>query len=223
MTTPKDFKGQTFGNLTIIEEIPSPPKKRTVRALCSCNGEITTSLYNITRGRTTHCGCLTSTKHPNSTHGESKTPLYKVWASMKQRCYDPNHAYYPDYGGRGITVCAPWQGYEAFRDWAITSGYSPDLTIDRKDVNGDYCPVNCRWVSRTIQAINRRKRKHTASRYVGVSKWSAKGKTGWQARISVDGKNIYLGTYDSELEAAQVRENYIDAHGLKNFTRNKLF
>ena len=222
MTTPKDFKGQVFGNLTITDEVPSLPKQRKVLAVCTCGNEIISNLYNITRGRTTHCGCLTPSKHPNATHGESKTRLYKTWASMKQRCYDPKHEAYSDYGGRGILVCEAWQGYTAFRDWAHSTGYSADLTIDRRDVDKGYSPENCRWVNRTIQAVNRRKRSGTASQYIGVSRWSSEGKYGWQARISVGKRNIYLGTFETELEAAQAREAYIDTHGLTNFPRNKL-
>lgn len=222
MTRKKDHTGHVFGELTIMGDVPSKPGKRTVRAVCSCGNEIVTSLYPITRGRVTHCGCLTPEKHPNATHGESKTPLYRVWASMKQRCYDPAHQAYPDYGGRGIEVCHDWQEYLPFREWAYATGYSGGLTIDRINTDEGYYPTNCRWADRTVQATNRRKKRRTASRYIGVSKWSAKGKTGWQARISVDGKNTYLGVFSTQEEAAQAREDYIDQNGLQNFTRNQL-
>ena len=222
MTIPKDFTNQIFGNLTIISDAPSVPKKRMVNAKCTCGNVITELLYSITRGRVTHCGCLTPLKHPNTTHGESKTPLYKLWASMKQRCNDPNSDAFPDYGGRGILVCEEWQDYLSFRDWAHSTGYSKDLTIDRINTNLGYFPNNCRWASRVTQAINRRKRKGTASEYIGISKWSSEGKYGWQARISVNKQNIYLGTFETELEAVQAREAYIDAHGLIDFPRNKL-
>ncbi len=83
---------------------------------------------------------------------------------MLQRCNNTNKKNYGHYGGRGIKVCTEWQNsFDAFRDWAMSHGYNPDAkrgecTIDRIDVNGDYCPDNCRWITNAEQQRNKRKR-----------------------------------------------------------------
>jgi hypothetical protein len=74
---------------------------------------------------------------------------------MLERCSRSNASNYHRYGGRGIKVCVEWQDFSQFREWALNSGYKENLTIDRIDVNGDYCPKNCRWVTNIIQSNNR--------------------------------------------------------------------
>lgn len=92
----------------------------------------------------------------SATHGETKTKLHKRWESMIARCEYKKHPHYKDYGGRGIRVCKDWHFYISFRDWALSNGYSDDLTIDRIDVNGDYEPANCRFVTWDVQGVNKR-------------------------------------------------------------------
>ena len=88
----------------------------------------------------------------------SGTRLYRIWQAMIKRCYSPNYERYNDYGGRGITVCNEWKnGFQAFCDWAMANGYANDLTIDRKDVNGNYEPSNCRWTTYKVQGGNTRR------------------------------------------------------------------
>lgn len=89
-------------------------------------------------------------------HGMSRTRLYRIWYNMNRRCSDPTVDNYPRYGGRGITVCAEWQDFIPFRDWAFLTGYSDELTIDRIDSDGNYEPSNCRWSTTFEQSLNKR-------------------------------------------------------------------
>ena len=93
----------------------------------------------------------------NYTHGGTHTRLYSIWKSMKGRCSIPNWKPYARYGGRGIKVCEEWQNsYDAFKDWAVSHSYAADLELDRINVNGDYTPDNCRWITHHEQTLNRR-------------------------------------------------------------------
>ena len=90
------------------------------------------------------------------THGLSNSPIYNAWINMKQRCTNPNYRGYSDYGGRGIKVCQPWlTSFEDFNE-DMGSSWQPGLELDRIDVNGNYEPGNCRWVTKSKQNRNKR-------------------------------------------------------------------
>lgn len=88
-------------------------------------------------------------------HGKKDTRIYHIWASMLQRCNNPNNISYPLYGKKGISVCEDWKYFINFNEWAMSNGYKEDLSIDRIDSNGNYEPNNCRWVSMKVQQNNR--------------------------------------------------------------------
>lgn len=110
-------------------------------------------------GHTRSCGCAKGAMITESkiTHNLSKIRIYRIYHEMIARCFDKKKAAFKDYGKRGITVCEEWRNdFKVFYNWAMANGYKEDLTIDRIDVNGNYEPDNCRWVSKKVQARNTR-------------------------------------------------------------------
>lgn len=119
-------------------------------------------------------------------HGGTKERLYYIWKTMRERCNTKTCKKYPIYGGRGILICEEWDDYASFRSWAHSHGYKGNLTIDRIDVNGNYEPSNCRWVTVAEQANNRRNTIFVVDDGVKISfadfcrKYSLKYKTEYQ-------------------------------------------
>jgi len=132
-------------------------------------------------------------------------PLYNTWATMKKRCYNPNHISYKNYGGRGITVDARWLGSDGFVNFVDAMGAKPEgYTLDRKDNDKGYSPENCKWSSRKEQLLNRRMRSDNTSGVEGV-RWVKRDKY-WLARIKVDGKEQYLGGFPTKEQAIEARK-----------------
>lgn len=127
------------------------------RCICSCGTEKIIMGSDLRAGKSRSCGCASRQLKSEkiSTHGESRTRLYRIWKSMRNRCANPNSTGFEIYGGKGITVCPEWSSYEAFREWALSNGYSSDLSIDRIENNLGYEPGNCRWATKQTQSENR--------------------------------------------------------------------
>lgn len=151
--------GDRFGDLTIIEEIECYRKKRYFICQCSCGEVRRVRFVALKAGEIKSCGCKRDERNrtSNLSHGESGSHLYNSWHSMKQRCLNPNSEVFEHYGARGITICLEWMEYEPFRKWALANGYLPNLTIERKDVNGNYEPNNCTWIEGPKQTLNTRR------------------------------------------------------------------
>lgn len=157
MAKHRNLVGMTFGRLTVTAKAESNKHGAAMwRCACSCGREHVAMGSLLQRGEVKSCGCLKgSTPAPNRTHNMSDSPLYRVWATMRNRCNNPNVKGYKLYGGRGIKVCDRWESFENFLS---DMGPRPsDLhSIDRINVDGDYGPSNCRWATQPEQASNKR-------------------------------------------------------------------
>lgn len=159
--------GERFGNLVVVEELEEKGGKRMLRCLCDCGEETIVEFGNLRNHLTTSCGCrrwlnMSKSKNINDykefkkQNANASERLYVIWRCMRARCLNEENISYPHYGGRGITICTEWLDFLPFRTWAINNGYNDKLTLERVDVNGNYCPENCTWIPWEEQCNNKR-------------------------------------------------------------------
>lgn len=172
-----DLTGQRIEHFVIIGKTEKTYKgKQPIwKCRCDCGQEFEKPSKYLKYGRTIDCGCghnervrKNHTTHGMSGNGKKPPRIYRIWATMKARCRYSTTNNYEHYGGRGIRVCDEWlgkEGFQKFYDWALKNGYNDNLTIDRIDVNGNYEPNNCRWVTFKVQENNRRN--NTLVKYEG--------------------------------------------------------
>lgn len=177
-----DISGCRYGRLQVLKYVG----EKKWLCVCDCGNEVITTGKNLRSGNTKSCGCLQSDnrRRKRVESPAKKSAHYSRWTSMKSRCENPRDPSYANYGGRGIKVCKEWHDFNTFRKWAESSGYEKGLTIDRIDVNGDYCPENCRWATNKEQQRN--KRCNVVIEHNGERKCASE----WAEKFNVDPENI---------------------------------
>ncbi len=158
--------GDVFGRWTVINNdyiIKNSHRCYLCRCSCDAHTEKYVDEFNLKKGKSLSCGCLSkeSARTRMKKHGKShKSKLYNVWTSMRERCNCKTDTSYQRYGGRGISICKEWDDFQVFEEWAVKNGYDENApkgtyTLDRINVNGNYEPNNCRWISLSEQSDNK--------------------------------------------------------------------
>lgn len=148
---PGSIAGKKFNRLFVKSQ-----DGEFVTCLCDCGNEIIRRWSAVKYSQSKSCGCLKSesTIKRNTTHGEYNGYTHQSWRGMIERCTNPNHRNYKDYGGRGITVCDRWKTYLNFKE---DMGERPlNMSIGRIDNDKGYCKENCEWQDKITQANNTR-------------------------------------------------------------------
>ena len=149
----RDIAGQRFGKLVATSFSHVGIYGAIWNVKCDCGEEAKKRSSKLISGHTKSCGCLV--REAPTTHGKSRSSLYKIWDGMRQRCTNPNAISYKYYGGRGIKICARWLKFEAFLE---DMGERPKkLSLERRDNNGNYEPDNCYWATSKEQQRNTRR------------------------------------------------------------------
>lgn len=208
MDAETDLSEQTFGRLTLVSK--ETDTKDKWECVCSCGKTTIVLKYALLNGNTQSCGCKRAETHTR--HGMHKTRFYKIWNNMLNRCTYESSVNYEYYGGRGISYCAEWKDFLKFKEDIYESYLEHsekhgelNTFIERMDVNGDYEGSNVTWATRREQSLNKRVTKNSTSGYRGIA-W-CKVRSKWRTRITIDGKDVHLGYFESLEDAVRVRAN----------------
>lgn len=206
-----DLTGKRYGRLEAKEFLGTKNHNSLWKCKCDCGNESIVCYSNLVRGNTKSCGCIFSEK--NEMHGLKNTRLYRVWANIKARCYYPKCVDYKDYGARGIIMCDEWKrSFLSFHKWAISNGYNENApkwqcTIERKNVNGNYEPSNCEWVTIKEQANNK-----TNNAYI-TYKGETKTLAIWAEELDLPYKTLYARIFTYHWDVKEAFERPIGNNG----------
>lgn len=154
-----DMTGCRYGAWTVLNQAGNTKGGGALwNARCDCGAVKAVLGADLRQGKSTNCGCEKARRTGDRarTHGAAGTRLYRIWQNMRARCGRKSHPQFPEYGGRGIAVCADWKDFPTFQRWALSNGYADNLSIDRIDNDQGYRPDNCRWADAETQSNNRR-------------------------------------------------------------------
>lgn len=170
-TPPKEIVGDKFGHWTVASKANRGKRFSEYECVCSCGTIRIIARGNLVQGKTKSCGCMKGaavsalmTKHGMA--GAPHNKVYAAWSSMMTRCFNERCKSWPNYGGRGITVCKRWESFENFLE--DMGKPEPHHSLDRIDANGNYQPDNCRWADAKTQTRNRRNVKLSEQIVVGL-------------------------------------------------------
>lgn len=151
-----DITGKKFGKLTVLNKHHKNKQNSWVcQCKCDCGNTTYVTVSNLNAGNVKSCGCIVGKS--NIKHGLCESKIYKKHRGMKERCFNKKCSSYKNYGGRGIIMCDEWRNdFMSFYNWAMDNGYKEGLSLERIDVNGNYCPENCTWIPLREQGKNKR-------------------------------------------------------------------
>lgn len=229
-----DLTNQRFGQLEVIELSEIRNKRSFWLCKCDCGNTKIVRSDALISHKTVSCGCLKKKQdvinmHIENQHGLTYHPAYSTWYNMMNRCYSKQNTYYDDYGGRGIKVCDEWHDVENFCKWADETGFKKPLTIERVDVNGNYEPSNCTWITMSEQMLNQRRTIRilyngeirpllSVARELGLKDTTVHGR--WKKGIRDNERLLYKGSlydYNRELKAKAVIkwQDLIGTHSIR--------
>lgn len=202
-----------FNRLTIVERLPDRNHKtKVVKCLCDCGNYTIVQYSNLINGHTKSCGCLNAETLANFKHGMCKSPEYKSYRKMIERCYYKKQSSYSYYGGRGIKVCERW--LMSFDNFFKDMGLKPsnNHSLDRLDVNGNYEPSNCRWATKKEQSNNTRR--NVIYEYNGKSMTQSQ----WAEHLGISHEKISRHISENNVGIGEIVE-YVRLNGSKSRIR----
>lgn len=212
-------EGHKFGDMTFVSEagyyIHNGNNIRMINIRCHCGNIFKTRYGGVVSGTTKSCGCvrIKKLKEQVTKHGMYNSKHYGRWGNIISRCYDENNSRYKDYGGRGIIVHDEWRkDFKAFNDYIVKlpNNGECEMTLDRIDNDGNYEPGNIKWSTAHEQIANQKLRRNNKSGHKGIRK---RGNV-YNARITINGKEINIGHFKTLEDAVKARLSFIKENNL---------